>query len=125
MLKIKQALPSDASLLLALSRRALDAECAANPLLSALRRGAPEPDFSGLDALIAYEDSQPVGFLAFTGAFDGAFGDCKGVILPCTAAFSAGAGAQRLRRALLRPDPPRENAQGAPAALRRAPRGKA
>lgn len=45
MLKIKQALLSDASLLLALSRRALDAECAANPLLSALRRGAPEPDF--------------------------------------------------------------------------------
>lgn len=40
MLKIKQALPSEASLLLALSRRALDAECAANPLLSALRRGA-------------------------------------------------------------------------------------
>ena len=38
MLKIKQALLSDASLLLALSRRALDAECAANPLLSALRR---------------------------------------------------------------------------------------
>lgn len=78
MLKIKQALPSDASLLLALSRRALDAECAANPLLSDLRRGAPEPDFSGLDALITYEDSQPVGFLSFTGAFDGAFGDCKG-----------------------------------------------
>ena len=59
MLKIKQALLSDASLLLALSRRARDAECAAHPLLSALRRGAPEPDFSGLDALIAYEDSQP------------------------------------------------------------------
>ena len=53
MLKIKQALPSDASLLLALSRRALDAECAANPFLSALRRGAPEPDCSGWDALIA------------------------------------------------------------------------
>ena len=36
MLKIKQALLSDASLLLALSRRALDAECAGNPLLSVL-----------------------------------------------------------------------------------------
>lgn len=70
MLKIKQALLSEASLLLALSRRALDAECATNPLLS------------GLDALIAYEDSQPMGFLAFTGAFDGAFGDCKGVYSP-------------------------------------------
>ena len=90
MLKIKQALPSDASLLLALSRRALDAECAANPLLSVLRRGAPEPDFSGLDALIAYEDSQPVGFLAFTGAFDGAFGDCKGVYSPLHGGFFGG-----------------------------------
>ena len=120
MLKIKQALLSDASLLLALSRRALDAECAANPLLSALRRGAPEPDFSGLDALIAYEDFSPsrVRLTAHLAT-------AKGFILPCTAAFSAGAGAQRLRRALLRPDPPRENAQGAPAALRRAPRGKA
>ena len=85
MLKIKQALPSDASLLLALSRRALDAECAAHPLLS-----APEPDFSGLDALIAYEDSQPVGFLAFTGAFDGAFGDCKGVYSPLHGGFFGG-----------------------------------
>ena len=44
MLKIKQALLSDASLLLPLSRRALDAECAADPLLSDLRRGAPEPE---------------------------------------------------------------------------------
>lgn len=90
MLKIKQALPSEASLLLALSRRARDAECAANPLLSALRRGAPEPDFFGLDALIAYEDSQPVGFLAFTGAFDGAFGDCKGVYSPLHGGFFGG-----------------------------------
>ena len=90
MLKIKQALLSDASLLLPLSRRALDAECAANPLLSALRRGAPEPDFSGLDALITYEDSQPVGFLAFTGAIDGAFDGCKGVHSPLHGGFFGG-----------------------------------
>ena len=90
MLKIKQALPSEASLPLALSRRALDAECATNPLLSALRRGAPEPDFSGLDALIAYEDSQPVGFLSFMGAFDGAFGGCKGVYSPLHGGFFGG-----------------------------------
>ena len=90
MLTINQALPSEASLPLALSRRALGAECAANPLLSALRRGAPEPDFSGLDALIAYEDSQPVGFLAFTGAFDGVFGDCKGVYSPLHGGFFGG-----------------------------------
>ena len=125
MLKIKQALPSEASLLLALSRRALDAECAANPLLSALRRGAPEPDFSGLDALIAYEDSQPVGFLSFTGAFDGAFGDCKGGYSPLHGGFFGGSWCSAASALLLRPDPPRENAQGVPAALRRAPRGKA
>lgn len=65
MLKIKQALPSEASLPLALSRRALD-------------------------ALIAYKDSQPVGFLAFTGAFDGAFGDCKGVYSPLHGGFFGG-----------------------------------
>ena len=113
MLKIKQALPSDASLLLALSRRALDAECAANPLLSDLRCGAPEPDFSGLDALIAYEDSQPVGFLAFTGAFEGAFGDCKGVYSPLHGGFFGGSRPERTLSALLDASLARAAAQGA------------
>lgn len=113
MLKIKQALPSEASLLLALSRRALDAECAANPLLSALRRGAPEPDFSGLDALIAYEDRQPVGFLPSRVRLTAHLATAKGFILPCTAAFSAGAARNgRCRRcwALPSPAPPRGKA---------------
>lgn len=89
MLKIKQALPSEASLLLALSRRALDAECAANPLLSALRRGAGAGffRFGRADRL----RGQPaVGFLAFTGAFDGVFGDCKGVYSPLHGGFFGG-----------------------------------
>ena len=87
MLKIKQTLLSEASLLLALSRRALDAECAANPLLSALRRGASEPDFSGLDGADRLRGQPARGFLAFTGAFDGAFGDCKGVYSPLHGGF--------------------------------------
>lgn len=71
MLKIKQALPSDASLLLALSRR------------------APEPDFSGLDALIAYEDSQPAGYLVSRVRLTARSVTAKGFIPHCTSAFSA------------------------------------
>lgn len=57
--------------------------------------------FSGLDALIAYEDSQPVGFLSFMGAFDGAFGDCKGVYSPLHGGFFGGSRPERTTSALL------------------------
>lgn len=88
MLKIKQVLPSDVSLLLALSRR------------------APEPDFSGLDALIAYEDSQPAGYLVSRVRLTARSATAKGFILPCTAAFSAEAARNgRCRRCWALPSP--------------------
>lgn len=66
-----------------------------------------------MDALIAYEDSQPVGFPAFTGAFDGAFGDCKGVYSPLHGGFFGGSRPERTLSALLDASLARAAAQGA------------
>lgn len=50
-------------------------------------------------AYLAKEDGRIVGYLCFTGAFDGAFGNCRGVFSPLHASAFYGSQPERTRSA--------------------------
>lgn len=96
---IRKMTPEDIPCCAALAQRAYLSEKNVHPMLPDVSDSLFSPLLASMlqngNAWIAQEDGQTVGYLSFTGAFEGAFGNCRGVFSPVHASAFFGAKPER------------------------------